>query len=173
MEKIKGNIFVQNMANTIEDMNKNRLLKYRPLFLVRNPAEVIVSHIKLDRFITGEDLCFEHQVKIYDWLQEQTKEDPLVIDGNELIKDPKSMLTRLCNKLNLPFTDEMLLWSAGPKSIDGAWAPAWYNAVHQSTGFGQPSSTKLTRNDVPSEFLALYDEVLPYYHKLVSHSIRD
>ncbi|CAF4577640.1 unnamed protein product [Rotaria socialis] len=173
MEKMKGNIFVKNMANTVKDMNKNRILNYRPIFLVRNPAEVIVSHIKLDQSITGEDLCFEHQVKLYDWFQEQTKEDPLVINANELIKDPKSILTGLCDKLNLPFTNEMLSWPAGPKPIDGVWASAWYNAVHQSTGFGQPSSTKLTRDDVPSEFLALYDEVLPYYHKILSHSFLD
>ncbi|CAF4602146.1 unnamed protein product, partial [Rotaria sp. Silwood2] len=80
-ENIKGNIFVKNMANTVEDMNKNRILNYYPIFLIRDPAEVIMSHIKVDPFITGEDLCLEHQVKIYDWLKEKTQEDPIVING--------------------------------------------------------------------------------------------
>lgn len=26
-------------------------------------------------------------------------------------------------------------WEAGPKHIDGVWAPWWYEGVHKSTGF--------------------------------------
>jgi hypothetical protein len=170
-EKIKGNVFVKNMANTVQHMNENRLLKYRHVFLIRDPAETIASHIKVDSSITSEDLSLVHQVKIYDWLKQKTKEDPIVIDGNELRRDPETVLTQTCKKLNLPFTDKMLSWPAGPKSIDGLWAPAWYTEVHASTGFRPPSSTKITRHDLPNNLVSLYDEVFPYYHKLLSYSI--
>lgn len=30
---------------------------------------------------------------------------------------------------------ELFSWEAGPKQIDGLWAPWWYNTVHKSTGF--------------------------------------
>ena len=30
-------------------------------------------------------------------------------------------------------------WEAGPKFVDGLWAPWWYKSVHQSTGFTQAS----------------------------------
>lgn len=30
---------------------------------------------------------------------------------------------------------ELSSWEAGPKPIDGLWAPWWYNTVHKSTGF--------------------------------------
>lgn len=26
-------------------------------------------------------------------------------------------------------------WEAGPKPIDGLWAPWWYESIHRSTGF--------------------------------------
>ncbi|CAF3445469.1 unnamed protein product [Rotaria sp. Silwood2] len=123
-ENIKGNVFVKNMANTVEDMNKNRILNYYPIFLIRDPTEIIMSHIKVDPFITGEDLCLEHQVKIYDWLKEKTQEDPIVINGNELRKNPRSVLIETCKQLDLSYTDEMLSWPAGPKPIDGVWASA-------------------------------------------------
>jgi hypothetical protein len=170
-EKLKGNIFAKNMANTVKYMNTKRLLQYRHVFLIRDPADTIISHAKVDSLITSEDLCLEHQVKLYNWIKKSTKEDPIVIDGNELRKDPLTVLTRACNRLNIPFTDEMLSWPVGEKSVNGVWAPAWYNEVHTSTGFRAPPITKITRNDIPTALVKVYDEVLPYYNKLHSYSI--
>jgi hypothetical protein len=172
IEKLKGNVFIKNMGNTVHYMNENRLLKYRHIFLIRDPAETIASHIKIDPSITSEDLCLEHQVKIYNWLKQETKEDPIIIDSNDLRRDPTTILTETCRKLNLPFTDEMLSWPDGPKSIDGLWAGAWYTEVHASTGFRPPPSRKITRQDLPSNLVQVYDDVLPYYQELLSHCIR-
>jgi hypothetical protein len=168
-EKIKGNVFVKNMANTVQYMNENRLLKYHHILLICDPAETIVSHIKIDPSITSEDLCLEHQVKMYDWLKQKTKEDPIVIDCNELRQDSIVVMKQMCRKLNLPFTDEMLSWPAGPKSIDGLWTEASYTEVHASTGFRTPSTVIVTRHDIPSNLVRVYDDVLPYYQKLLSH----
>jgi hypothetical protein len=170
-EKIKGNVFVKNMANTAQDMNENRLLKYRHVLLILDPAETIVSLIKINPSITSDNLCLADQVKIYDWLKVKTKEDPIVIDGNELRRDPAAILAKTCRKLNLPFTDEMLSWPAGPKSIDGLWAQDSYTDVHASTGFRPLTTTKIMRHDIPSNLVSLYGDVLPCYEKLLSHSI--
>ena len=171
-EKLKGNVFTKNMANTVKYMDKNRLLKYRHIFLIRDPAETIVSHSKVDPLITSEDLCLEHQVKIYDWLKQKTKEDPIIVNGNDLRRNPTAILTEMCRKLNLPFTDKMLSWPAGPKPFDGIWAQAWYTEVHASTGFRSPPSTKTTRNDIPSDLVQIYDDSLPYYQKLLANCIQ-
>ena len=47
----------------------------------------------------------------------------------------RSMLTALCQTLGIPFTDQMLSWPKGPRESDGIWAPHWYDAVSDSTGF--------------------------------------
>jgi hypothetical protein len=171
-EKLKGNVFAKNMGNTIQYMDENRLLKYHHIFLIRDPAETIVSHIKVDPLITSEDLCLEHQVKLYDTLKQKTKEDPIVVNGNDLRRDPTAILTKICGKLNLPFTDKMLSWPAGPKPFDGIWAQAWYAEVHTSTGFRPPPSIKTTRNDIPSNLVQVYDDNLPYYQKLLANCIQ-
>jgi hypothetical protein len=170
-EKIKGNVFVKNMANAAQDMKENRLLKYRHVLLIRDPAETILSLIKINPSITSDSLCLAEQVQIYEWLKAKTKEDPIVIDGNELRRDPAAVLTQTCQKLNLPFTDKMLSWPAGPKSVDGLWAQDLYTEVHASTGFRPPPPTKITRNNIPSNLVSLYDDALPHYQKLLSHSI--
>jgi hypothetical protein len=170
-EKINGNVFAKNMANTFKHMNKTRVLNYRPVFLIRDPAETIISYAKVDASVTAENMCLEGQMELYNWIKKITKEDPIVIDGNELRRDPLSILTQLCNRLDLPFTEEMLSWPAGPKPIDGAWAPAWYKDVHLSTGFQAPSGTKRGRHDIPTNLVKLYDAILPYYQQLHTYSI--
>ncbi len=170
-EKIKGNVFVKNMANTIQYMKENRLSKYHHVFLIRDPAETIVSLMKKSPSITLDNLYLADQMKVYDWLKEKTKENPIVIDANELRRDPAAVLVATCKRLDLPFTDKMLSWPVGPKSIDGLWAQASYIDVHGSTGFRPPSTTKITRDDIPSNLLSLYDDAFPFYQKLLKHSI--
>jgi hypothetical protein len=111
-------------------------------------------------------------VELYDWFKKISKEDPIVIDDNELRRDPLSVLTHVCNRLDLPFTEKMLSWPVGPKPADGIWAEAWYKDVHSSTGFTPPSSTKITKENIPSNLVQIYDQGLPHYQTLLSHSIR-
>ncbi len=37
-DEIEENVFVRNMANTVQHMKENRLLKYRYVFLIRDPG---------------------------------------------------------------------------------------------------------------------------------------
>ncbi|UJR20274.1 hypothetical protein I4U23_023405 [Adineta vaga] len=171
-EKLKGNVFAKNMANTVKYMNRRRLLNYHPLFLIRDPVDTIISHAKIYPHVSAEDLCLEHQIELYDWLKATLKEDPLVIDGNELRKDPISVLTQVCSRLNIPFMDQMLSWPVGSNSADGIWSKAWYKGVHSSSGFIPLPLIKSTREDIPNEIIPVYDQALPLYQKLFSYSIR-
>ena len=170
-EKIKGNVFVKNMANTVQYMKENRLLNCRYIFLIRNPGETLASRMQMNSSVTPEDLDLAEQVRIYNWIKENTNDDPIVIDGDHLRRDPGIILTKACQRLNLPFTDKMLSWRAGPKSVDGLWAQASYTDVHASTGFRPPSVAEVTREDLPDHLAALYDDAFPHYEKLLSHSI--
>lgn len=58
-----------------------------------------------------------------------------VLDAEDVLKNPEGMLRALCDTLNIPFTDRMLHWPAGPRASDGVWAPHWYDAVLASTEF--------------------------------------
>jgi hypothetical protein len=69
----------------------------------------------------------------------------------------------VCDLTDLPFTDRMLSWPAGPRDNDGVWAPAWYSAVWQSTGF-QPYRP---RNPVlEGEAKQAAEACLPHYEYL-------
>ena len=56
----------------------------------------------------------------------------------------------LCDWLGIPFTERTLSWPPVPRDSDGVWAPHWYAAVWESTGF-QPwrprDTTELSEHD--------------------------
>ena len=80
-----------------------------------------------------------------------------------MLKDPAALLGALCDALGIVFLREMLVWPAGRRPTDGAWAPHWYAAVEASTGFEPYSRRHVELDDVAAK---LVDECRPYYEKL-------
>jgi len=56
-----------------------------------------------------------------------------------------------------------LTWPKGPHPDDGAWAPHWYGAVWNSTGF---AGAEGDIPKLPDEFKKLEEQALEFYRKL-------
>ena len=138
------------------------------VFLIRHPARVVASYARKRENPTLADIGFVQQADLFDAVAQQLGHAPLVIDSADILANPQAALSALCAALEIPFTARMLHWPAGPKPYDGTWAPHWYNAVHQSTGFdaaegGLPALT--------GEHTELTEQALPYYERLRRHNI--
>ena len=133
------------------------------VFLIRHPARVISSYAKKREAPELADIGFVQQAELFDDVADWLGHAPLVIDSADIRATPRETLSRLCASLNIPFTDRMLRWPAGPKPFDGVWAPHWYNAVHASTGFDEPEAYLPT---LSPEFQRLCDQALPHYERL-------
>lgn len=150
----------QRVLGLPEDLVK----KGKHFILIRNPLDILPS---FDKVVPPSffELGLAELVSIYNELCENGKRPP-VIDAAELQKDPEGTLRGLCDDLEIPFQPAMLSWEAGPKPIDGLWAPWWYNGVHKSTGF------KEQRKDTEPFPFSLYDlleQSLPLYNMLRRH----
>jgi hypothetical protein len=104
-------------------------------FLIRDPKEVITSYIKVRPEVTLADLGLEEQRRLFEHVRRVTGRTPPVIDSRDVLEDPQRILTLLCERIGVPFTEKMLAWPAGPRASDGIWAKYWYEAVWASTGF--------------------------------------
>ncbi len=104
-------------------------------FLIRDPKEVIISYHKKYEVNRAELLGYPQQVELYRMLTEGDCIEPAIVDAQDILMDPKDILSKLCSTLGIPFRDEMLLWPAGPRDTDGVWAKHWYSNVESSTGF--------------------------------------
>jgi hypothetical protein len=134
---------------------------------VRDPRQMLPSltiqmpHAKL------ADTGLETQWQLYCELIELGQQ-PAILDSRELLLSPAVVLEKLCAHLEIPWTDDMLRWPAGPRPEDGIWAPLWYHALHKSTGF----SPYVEKTDFPEGLEPLLAECKPWYDKLYEHAIR-
>lgn len=159
-EKRKGNVFVKNMGHHLQGFDWSSITTYQNVFLIREPKQMLASYNKVIANPKLEDVGLEFQVNTFKWLQNQG-ENPLVLDGNEVRKNPRKVLTELCNKLNIPFEESMLKWEAGARSEDGIWAKHWYGQVHKSTEFSAPDAES---NEFPISLQPVLDQAQPLYN---------
>ena len=152
----------------IPGISRDWMAACRHVFLIRHPARVIVSYARKMPDVSLEAIGFPQQLDLFEHAQRLEGQAPLVIDSDDILRDPETALRGLCSALELRWRPEMLAWSAGRKAEDGAWASHWYDAVWQSTGFGPPSGA-LPR--VPPNWNRLYQDALEIYQQLAARSL--
>ena len=60
---------------------------------------------------------------------------PIIVDAQDLLEEPKKMLIKICQNLNVKFDKKMLSWPTGFRQTDGIWGKYWYKQVEASVGF--------------------------------------
>ena len=137
-------------------------------FLIRNPGEVILSYSKKYEITSVYQLGFPQQFKLYDKIEQDSGMSPIVIDSKDVLMNPKNMLQKLCEKLEVPFSDKMLSWSPGKRDSDGVWGQHWYGNVEKSTGF---QAYQKKEEEMPKEYTEIYEECMKYYQQLFEQRI--
>ena len=132
------------------------------IFLIRHPARVIASYsIKREDPIMS-DIGFVQQYNLY------KKLGGIVIDSNDIRKNPEQSLQRLCEAINIPFSKQMLNWPSGGHKSDGIWAKHWYGSIWKSTKF---SGAEGEIPELYDKMKKLSKEAYPYYDELKKHCI--
>ncbi len=139
-------------------------------FLIREPREMIASLGKILPNPTPEATGLPQQVEIFSWVRARTGRTPIVIDARDVLENPRTMLTLLCDSLGIPFSDAMLSWPPGRRETDGIWAKHWYGSVEKTTSF-HPYAPK--DEPVPERFQGLLELCQSYYDTLHSERLRE
>ncbi len=133
------------------------------VFLIRHPARVIASYHAKRESPSLSDIGFREQAEIYDQVAQHLGHAPIVIDSADIRNDPEAMLRALCQAIDLPFDPAMLSWPKGGHPQDGPWAPHWYPAVWNSTGFAGPEGPL---PEIGDDLQAVLAQAMPYYTRL-------
>ena len=160
-------LFIKHMAHHLVDIDLDFVHQVCNVFLVRDPVEMLPSLTIQVPHAGLADTGLKRQYELYADL-EAADQQPVILDSRELLLDPAGVLRQLCNRIGVDYSEQMLRWDAGPRPEDGVWAPHWYHAVHQSTGFA-PYEAK---TGFPDALRQLLDECRPWYDKLFTHAIR-
>lgn len=151
----------------LPEIGREWMAQCRNAFLVRAPEAVLASYRARRAEFLPADIGFEVQRELFEREADRLGHAPPVIDAEDVLHDPRASLTALCSALGIGFSERMLHWPAGPRATDGAWAPAWYDAVECSTGFARPRSYPPL--DAPLEAIA--DSARPHYEFLARHKL--
>ena len=146
-----------------EDLSWTKDLKH--CFLIRDPRQVVNSYTNSRGVCSAEDIGIVRQAELYAQISEISGQNIPIIDSNDVLRNPRGMLSQLCERLEVPFDQAMLDWPRGNRDSDGIWAKHWYHSVEQSTGFAPYQGKTLTLNE---EQEALCAHLMPYYQTLLS-----
>ena len=139
-------------------------------FLIRAPEAVLASYSVRRADFTLEEIGLPQQVEIFDRTAQRMGKAPPVIESNDVLADPRAILSALCAACGIAFTDKMLTWPAGKRASDGVWAPAWYDKVEPSTGFG-PARKEVTFEALPDNLKQIAEAARPLYARLARYRV--
>jgi hypothetical protein len=137
-------------------------------FLIRRPEKVLASYTVKWADVDLRAIGFVEQAEIFDDVAQRLGHAPAVIDSDDVLANPRGVLSQLCKACGIPFDEAMLHWPKGPKPFDGIWAKHWYDAVWKSEGFAPAS--KETRA-LPALLEKIADQAQPYYDRLKQYAL--
>ncbi|MBI1368274.1 MAG: HAD family hydrolase [Planctomycetes bacterium] len=158
--------YQKHMAHHLLPMIEHDWLeKLTHCFLIREPREMITSLIEFIPHPTIYDTGLPQQVEIFDQVVKRTGAVPPVVDGADVLRDPRGMMTKLCQRLGLEFTEDMLRWPPGPRKTDGVWAKHWYAKVEKTTGFGPYQPKDIPVPDALKHLIPECERLYQYLHQ--------
>ena len=158
-------VYQKHMAHhVLPGMSLSWAQGLRNALLIREPREMLTSLLAVLPNADVQATGLPAQIGLLDRLGGAP-----VIDSRDVLENPRGMLMALCAALDVPFTERMLAWRAGPRETDGVWAKHWYASVNASTGFAEykPKPVEIARRHTP-----LLRECEVLYHRLSEHKIK-
>ncbi|XP_071504948.1 uncharacterized protein [Diadema antillarum] len=169
---------------------------YQHTFLIRHPqkmftslrktlcASKLIKYLslggKIQRCFPGKGYFYQDMWELYQYLTKQEDQPvPIILDADDIIRDPETMIRKYCESIGLTFQPEILKWNKaelselpweGAKIFRAAnWLIGYYNNALRSTGF-VPPDIDYTVSMHPDVLYAV-EYSMPFYKELYSRRI--
>jgi hypothetical protein len=164
----KGVFYQKQMAHHLLDsVGRDWLGDLQHCFLIRPPREMLTSLLEFIPVPTVADTGLPQQWEIFSKLLEQGITPP-VLDAPDVLRDPRGLLSELCQHVGVPFEEAMLSWPPGLRDTDGIWAKHWYAKVEKTTSFGE---YRRKTEEPPAELADVLAECNKIYDRLYNYRL--
>jgi hypothetical protein len=139
-------------------------------FLIREPAAAIASHVRLNPSPDRDEIGFAWLHEIYRRVVDATGQRPVILDSDDLLRNPEGAVRAYCEHVAIPFLPESMAWEPG---MLPQWERSrnWHIDAARSTGFRAGTPTPPPPNIARHPVLgAHYRYHLPHYEAL--HALR-
>jgi hypothetical protein len=153
-------VFVKDMAYHVLGLGNDAFLeRFVHSFLIRDPAWTVPSLATIWPDFTDEEVGFDALAAMA-----ARVDSPVVVDGDDLRRDPSGVVRAWCGRVGLPFVPDALSWSPGMPPEWGLWEE-WHAEVARSRGFAPLTSDPPPGRDDP-RVAAAYRRARPVYEEL-------
>lgn len=160
-------VFFKNMTHHLLDLDRTFMQDVVNVILTRDPVEMLPSFAKVIDQPTMDDVGYALHIELLEYLKTKNL-SPIVLDSKKILLHPTKVLTQFCERIGIPFDQNMLTWKAGARPEDGVWAKYWYSNVHQSQKF---APYKAKTEPFPQSLIPLLKACTPLYQQLLKLSL--
>mgnify|MGYP002034702966 FL=1 len=156
----------------LPEISGDWLFSLKNCFLIRDPLRVISSYAKVRSKFSFEELGMQQQLDLFHLCANELGEAPPVIDAERCLVNPKNVLTKLCQRLNISFSSKMLEWPIGSRASDGLWAKHWYSDLYKTTHFSlNQNNYKSDERKIEKEYSETLKKALEIYNELSEYAL--
>jgi hypothetical protein len=165
-------VFFKDMCyHPMSRADRSFLKTFANTFIIRDPALTLPSHYKMNPEFTLEEAGYEAQHKFFEMTMELTGRVPAIVDAEDIIDDPHTVIQGYCEVVDIPFMSDALAWKAEFKPEWKTWEQ-WHLDAAKSTGFIKDMEEfDFTVHDIP-RLSEMYEACKPLYEALYKHRIR-
>ncbi|NKB63222.1 MAG: hypothetical protein GKR95_14250 [Gammaproteobacteria bacterium] len=152
--------------------------EWQHLFIIRDPRKSILSYYKLDPHIVSDEIGFEAQWKLFQWIKETRPDDkgvaPVVLQAEAVQNNPIAIMNAAWKKIGLAPNNHAFSWSDSSTPADWQVVAGWHETAQTSTGIAKPLFQ--TEAELETQFNSVADRHpklhqyrehhWPYYEKL-------
>jgi hypothetical protein len=168
-------VFIKDFPHYIDHMWSDELLdNFTHSFLIRHPAKTITSMYDKWPDFHPKEVGFREQRELFDKLLQQTGTPAPIIDSDDLLEDPHTVIRRWCDAVGIEFIESALSWEPGARDEVSWWDGGSFHAnLRNSSGLVPQTRTYTEIGDVPDRVRAIYDDCLVHYEHLHSYRLCD
>jgi len=162
----EGTVFVKDMAYHVSPwLGPELVANFQNTFILRHPAQTLPSLKRLLPDFTLEEAGFEQQYRLMRLALEASRDELIVIEGEDLRRSPAAVVEDYCRRVGLSFLPESLRWQAGLVADWRRWED-WHGDVAASTEIRPPRGSR-EHGRPEGVDLDVYASCLDYYEQMI------
>ena len=178
----KRPVFVKDMPHHTDHLwHEGFLDRIDHSFLIRDPAKVLASlHRSYQKAGMAEgfeahEISFGPQQSLFELLRQRKGQTPPVLDSDDLLEDPATIVRLYCEAIGIPFIEEALSWEPGGRE-EVLWyegnAEVWHASLRDSDGLKPIPRKQVDPASLPANLSRHYETFMGHYSALHAHRLR-
>ncbi|XP_072030221.1 uncharacterized protein [Amphiura filiformis] len=187
-------VFLKGMAYAIADRYDKLPEGFLHTFLIRHPGRVFPSLVRLaacfppfmgevdfNQINPSPGKSYKEQWDLFQYVTNELKQPAIVIDADDLVANPASVMKQYCDKIGFKFTDDLLTWE--PDLVEkhkwhlaqshkmGNQFIGTYKRAFASTCFEGGAAKEMNYDSESDDVKAAIEFCLPFYEKIAKYKI--